>query len=88
VAARKTVKTSIRCLNCGKTFSNNKKGPVFGLCYTCRTNLNADANDFDLQLLLPQKQSEKGAALVVADINNDGLDDFFIGIVNMFESEI
>jgi hypothetical protein len=36
-------------------------------------------NDFDLQLLLPQKQSEKGAALVVADINNDGLDDFFIG---------
>ena len=50
MAARKTVKTSIRCLNCGKTFSNNKKGPVFGLCYTCRTNLNADANDFDLQL--------------------------------------
>lgn len=36
-------------------------------------------NDFDLQTLLPQKQSQKGPALSVADINGDGLDDFFIG---------
>ncbi len=36
-------------------------------------------DDFALQLLLPQKQSEKGAALAVADVNNDGLDDFFVG---------
>ncbi len=36
-------------------------------------------NDFELQLLLPQKQSEKGAPIAVADINNDGLDDFFVG---------
>lgn len=36
-------------------------------------------NDFNQQLLLPQKQSEKGAALAVADVNNDGLDDFFVG---------
>ena len=34
---------------------------------------------FDLQLLLPQKQSEFSAPLVVGDVNNDGLDDFFVG---------
>ncbi|AMC11635.1 RNA-binding protein [Lutibacter profundi] len=36
-------------------------------------------NDFDLQLLLPQKQSEKGSPLTIADVNGDGLDDFFVG---------
>lgn len=36
-------------------------------------------NDFELQVLLPQKQSEKGNPLAVADVNNDGLDDFFVG---------
>ncbi|MFV9551754.1 VCBS repeat-containing protein [Algibacter sp. PT7-4] len=36
-------------------------------------------NDFNLQLLLPQKQSEKSSALAIGDINNDGLDDFFVG---------
>ncbi|MBG7631172.1 MAG: VCBS repeat-containing protein, partial [Bacteroidetes bacterium] len=36
-------------------------------------------NDFDLQLLLPQKQSEMSAPLIVGDVNNDGLDDFFTG---------
>ncbi|MFD2100471.1 VCBS repeat-containing protein [Flagellimonas iocasae] len=36
-------------------------------------------NDFDLQTLLPQKQSQKGPALSVADVNGDGLEDFFVG---------
>jgi hypothetical protein len=36
-------------------------------------------NDFDLQVLLPQKQSEIGNPLAVADVNHDGLDDFFVG---------
>ncbi len=36
-------------------------------------------DDYKLQLLIPQKQSEKGAALSVADVNRDGLDDFFVG---------
>ena len=36
-------------------------------------------DDFNLQLLLPQKQSEKSAPIAVADINGDDLDDFFVG---------
>lgn len=36
-------------------------------------------NDFSKQVLLPQKQSQQGPAFAVADINKDGLDDFFVG---------
>lgn len=36
-------------------------------------------DDFMLQLLLPQKQSERSAPLAIADVNNDGLEDFFVG---------
>ena len=36
-------------------------------------------NDYNLQLLLPQKQSTIDNTLAVADVNNDGLDDLFIG---------
>lgn len=47
-----------------------------GIHYTQKENI---FNDFNLQLLLPQKQSEKNSAIAVADINGDGLDDFFVG---------
>lgn len=36
-------------------------------------------NDFQYQVLLPHKISEYGPALAVGDIDNDGLDDFYIG---------
>ena len=36
-------------------------------------------NDFSRQVLLPQKKSQPGPAFAVADINNDGLDDLFLG---------
>ncbi len=38
-----------------------------------------DYDDFALEPLLPHKNSQMGPALTVGDINNDGLDDFFIG---------
>jgi hypothetical protein len=38
-----------------------------------------DFNDFNLQLLIPQKQSTKGTGIVTADVNGDNLDDFFVG---------
>lgn len=36
-------------------------------------------NDYRNQLLLPHKLSETGPDIAVGDINNDGLEDFFIG---------
>ncbi len=38
-----------------------------------------DYNDFEKESLLPHKMSEESLALCVADINNDGLDDFYVG---------
>ena len=42
-------------------------------------HLENNFNDYSIQLLLPQKQSTKGTGVVVGDVNNDGLDDFFVG---------
>jgi hypothetical protein len=36
-------------------------------------------NDFAVQRLLPQKYSQLGPFITIADINNDGREDFFIG---------
>ncbi len=36
-------------------------------------------NDFKYETLLPHKYSQCGPALTVGDVNNDGLEDFFIG---------
>ena len=36
-------------------------------------------NDYDLQLLLPHKKSTVGSPIIKGDVNNDGLDDLFIG---------
>lgn len=38
-----------------------------------------DYNDFNREVLLPQKQSMQGPGLAVADFNRDGLDDFVLG---------
>ncbi len=52
-------------------------GPFeLGINYQQKEN---NFDDFEMQILLPQKQSEKSSPLAVGDINNDGLDDFFVG---------
>ena len=45
-------------------------------------------DDYNVQLLLPQKQSTIDNALAVADVNNDGLDDVFIGNTIGFPAEL
>ncbi|CAM1371072.1 VCBS repeat-containing protein [Tenacibaculum xiamenense] len=51
-------------------------GSDFGISFKHNDRL---FNDYGKQLLLPQKQSEKGKALCVGDVNGDELDDFFVG---------
>lgn len=38
-----------------------------------------DFIDFNFERLIPRKYSENGQGIAVADVNNDGLEDFFVG---------
>jgi enediyne biosynthesis protein E4 len=56
-----------------------------GLTYLHRENA---FNEFDREPLLPHMVSTEGPALAVADINNDGLDDVFVGASKTFHNAI
>ncbi len=43
------------------------------------THSDSGFDDFGKQVLLPQKFSQSGPAMAVADVNNDGLQDVFLG---------
>ncbi len=45
-------------------------------------------NDFEKEILLPHKQSQNGPCVVSGDVNNDGLDDVFVGAATGQEAYI
>ena len=45
-------------------------------------------NDFNIQTLLPNYLSRQGPCITVADVNKDGLDDFFMGGAKNHPSEL
>lgn len=71
-AKSNTTKTKVAS---SKNFTRIKQEQL-GISYRHEEN---KFNDFSRQVLLPQKQSEKGPAFAEADVNNDGLTDLFFG---------
>ncbi len=60
---------------------------------TSQLNLSQKHNeneyeDFERERLMPHKMSEIGPTISVADVNDDGLDDFFIGGAKGFEGRL
>lgn len=50
--------------------------PALGINYQ---HIENEYDDFEVEILLPQKQSTLGPSMAQADLNSDGIDDLYIG---------
>ncbi|WP_299556714.1 VCBS repeat-containing protein [Seonamhaeicola sp.] len=92
IKANKTLKISYsgaknpKATKTGKSsIFKNVKASELGISYKHEA---VDFDDYKLQLLLPQKQSTIDNPLTVADVNNDGLQDIFIGNTSGHPAEL
>ncbi|MBK8505858.1 MAG: CRTAC1 family protein [Saprospiraceae bacterium] len=58
---------------------------ILGLHYE---HAERNFNDFSIQPLIPHQYSREGPGIAVADINNDGLDDFYVGGSTSYSGQI
>lgn len=63
-------------LNLRSTYLFSDATEALGVDFVHKEN---EFDDFKIETLLPHRMSRLGPALTVADVNGDGLDDFFIG---------
>ncbi len=59
--------------------TKSKTTPIFAKVDTLSKHEDSYFNDFDLQILLPNKLSQTGPFATSSDLNNDGFEDFYIG---------
>lgn len=58
------------------SYFNNQTSESIGITYKHKEN---EFDDFKKQILLPHSESKNGPFITSTDVNNDGLEDFFVG---------
>ncbi len=76
ISYNKTQKIENEPIIATKTLVNKASLNEFDISYT---HMEDKINDFKKQVLLPYSQSQNGPFIDKADVNNDGLTDFFVG---------
>jgi hypothetical protein len=75
-------KNAVPFFNASSSLNNQQSTLLYNITETLRLQWNhqeKDFIDFNVQRLLPHKLSQYGPALAVADVDNNGLEDIFIG---------
>ncbi|WP_101450128.1 VCBS repeat-containing protein [Aquimarina sp. MAR_2010_214] len=69
----------VKSVKTARQSTNTESNTIFTESMVDFEHTEISFNDFDKQLLLPHKLSQTGPAIAKTDLNNDGLEDLFIG---------